>query len=199
LNSLARSGGAPKGRSCWQRESHANYSRGGTGLDNPIVRGFANLARFSGRDTRAQFWPFAGAAFVLYMVIGWGLMFSVLQRLFSLDDATPDSLAVEQTQMLRFLMICLAMFALLVALLAAAAARRLHDTGRSGVWGLIPLPFAAYSGAMFGRIATQFFLKSPDKSLFLSIFASNVLYMAGVVTLVVFLAQRSAPGPNRYG
>ncbi len=47
------------------------------------------------------------------------------------------------------------MFVALVATLAAAIARRLHDVGRSALWGLIPLPFICYSGAVFFIFASQ--------------------------------------------
>ncbi|MGH6996997.1 MAG: DUF805 domain-containing protein, partial [Phenylobacterium sp.] len=93
----------------------------------------------------------------------------------------------------------LLMFGLLVALLAAAVARRLHDSGRSAFWGLLPLPFVAYSSAMFFRLFSQFTSGTPDPRLFFSVFASNMLYIVVLVTLIVLLALRSSPGQNRYG
>ena len=34
---------------------------------------------------------------------------------------------------------------------------------------------------------------------FLLLFANNVLYMVSLIGLIVLLAMKGAPGPNRYG
>ena len=91
------------------------------------------------------------------------------------------------------------MFAALVVLLASAVARRLHDSGLSAFWGLLPLPFVAYSGTMFARIFSRFEAGGPSLLLFASVFMSNMLYLVSVVLLILLLARRSAPGPNRFG
>jgi len=90
------------------------------------------------------------------------------------------------------------MFAALVGLLAAAVARRLHDRGFSGYWGLMPLPFVAYCSSKMLLLNSQFETGQPDMRLVFSISASFLLYSA-VIWLVVLLARRSALGPNRFG
>jgi len=90
------------------------------------------------------------------------------------------------------------MFAALVGLLAAAVARRLHDRGFSGYWGLMPLPVVAYCSSMMLLLNSQFETGQPDMRLVFSISASFLLYSA-VIWLVVLLARRSALGPNRFG
>lgn len=91
------------------------------------------------------------------------------------------------------------MFAALVALLAAAVTRRLHDSGLSGFWGLLPLPFVIYSATMFVRLNSEFETGGWDMRLFFSIMISHILGVVAMVWLIVLLARRSAPGPNRFG
>ena len=157
-------------------------------MQNSIVRGFKSVLRFSGRDTRSQFWPYAGAAFALYEVAS--VPVSIILFLDNLE-MPPD--APE-----HFFVAGGLMFAALVALLAAAVARRLHDRGFSGYWGLMPLPVVAYCSSMMLRLNSQFETGQPDMRLVISISASFLLYSA-VIWLVVLLARRSALGPNRFG
>lgn len=159
-------------------------------MSNPVFRGFANVARFAGRDTRSQFWPFAAAAVGLYLVVGWAVVTPIMFPVFAESE---PSAAAFQTMTGRFMLVNLLMFLLLILLLAAAVVRRLRDGGRSPLWGLTPLPFAAYSSAMFVRLTSQFNSGGFDTRIFFSAFVSNILYMAGVVALIVLLAMRSAP------
>ena len=158
-------------------------------MQNSIVRGFKSVLRFSGRDTRSQFWPYAGAAFALYVVAS--VPVSIILFLDNLE-MPPD--APE-----HFFVAGGLMFAALVALLAAAVARRLHDSGLSGYWGLLPLPFVAYCSSMMLRLNSQFETGQPDMRLVFSISASFLLYSAALIWLIVLLARRSASGPNRFG
>jgi uncharacterized membrane protein YhaH (DUF805 family) len=89
-------------------------------------------------------------------------------------------------------------FGLAILLFAAAVVRRLRDRGKSGYWGLMPLPFIVYSSVqmpiMFASAGTG---APPDTAVFFSIFLSNLLYMITLVWLIVLLAGPSAPGPAR--
>lgn len=166
-------------------------------MPNPITRGFSNLTRFSGRDTRAQFWPYAALAFALYQVLGPVVLIPTVLPVLSGPNS---STATFLNAFIPFMVGSLLFFLAFVGLLAAAVARRLHDSGRTAIWGLLPLPFLAYSGTMFFRLFTQFRAGAPDTGLFFtSIFVSNLLYLVGLVALVVLLALRSTPGPNRFG
>ena len=166
-------------------------------MQNSIARGFASVLRFSGRDTRSEFWPFAGVAVALYLVMGWAVLIPITLPVF--DASSRTDFGMSQKIEGNFLFASVLMFAALVALLAAAVARRLHDSGRSAFWGLLPLPFAVYSGAMFFRLFSQFGAGEPDLRLFFSVFASNVLYSVAVIWLIVLLVLRSTPGGNRFG
>jgi len=155
-------------------------------MRNPVIRGFSNVWRFGGRDTRSEFWPYAGAVVVLYVVVFCLAQVALL--------ADPPRITIGQIfQDHAFVVLAV------VALLAAAIARRLHDSGLSSFWGLPPLPFLIYSSAAMVRLGSQFQSGAPDDLLLLSILISNALYLAVVILLIVLLVRRSTPGPNRFG
>lgn len=87
-----------------------------------------------------------------------------------------------------------------VLLLAAAVARRLHDTGRSGFFGLLPLPFLTVGLTLFPRFLAQTMSEvSPDMNRFAILFANNMLYLALLGLLAFLLARKSSMGDNRFG
>jgi uncharacterized membrane protein YhaH (DUF805 family) len=92
-----------------------------------------------------------------------------------------------------------AMTAITVLLLAAAVARRLHDRGRTGLIGLLPLPFLAYACVVMQRFFASSRSDGPDMLLFLSLFLNNLLYLGALLFLVVQLAGRGTVGANRFG
>ncbi|MDB5679567.1 MAG: hypothetical protein JWM94_2569 [Sphingomonas bacterium] len=96
-----------------------------------------------------------------------------------------------------------------IVLLAAAVARRLHDSGRSGWWG-IPAPLFLMSGmAMMARMFTaiQADTQTPGATdamsgmppLFGPILLNNLAYLASLLMLVILCCMASQPGDNRYG
>ena len=166
-------------------------------MQNSIFRGFGSVLRFSGRDTRSEFWPYAAAAVALYLVVGWAVLVPIMLPALDVSSRTRFGTPLEMGN--HFLLASLLMFAALAAILAAAVARRLHDGGRSAFWGLLPLPFVAYSGMAFVRLLSQLATGEPDMRLFLSCFVSNLLYLVALAWLIVLLARRSESGPNRFG
>ncbi len=93
---------------------------------------------------------------------------------------------------------------LAIVLLAAAVVRRLHDSGRGGWWGALPLPFLVIGlvvmlhvfGTM-GRIAEPGFV--PPFLPFVVLFANNMLYLGMLALLIVQLCRPSDPNANRFG
>ena len=83
--------------------------------------------------------------------------------------------------------------AILVALLAAALTRRLHDRGRSGYWGLLPIPFIVFALIAMPHVFTQ----TPNLVLFFLLFINNALYLASLITLIVMLAGASRTDPRQ--
>jgi uncharacterized membrane protein YhaH (DUF805 family) len=136
-----------------------------------ITAGYRNYAQFSGRTSRPEYWVFVAFLFV--------------------------------AQILSFLIapMVAAFFALLSAMPGlSAAARRLHDIGRSGWWLILPaivIPawllvwIASAAAAMAVRVDPL------DNEIY---FLSASAMMLGVVGFMVFwLAAPSQPGPNKYG
>lgn len=83
-------------------------------------------------------------------------------------------------------------FGLAILLYAAAVVRRLHDRGKTGYWGLMPLPFILYSSIqmpkMFASVGSGI---EPNLTLLFSIFFSNLLYIVTLIWLIMILAGPS--------
>lgn len=191
-------------------------------MANPVIRGFRNLTRFSGRDSRGQFWPYAGVVFALTFVLNGAGMAWMMSDFFAdigtyaetHPDATvistPGSYTIQyegdapadmpMPDMSIFSGVMAVTILIAVGLFAAAVSRRLHDRNIAAWWGLAPLPFLAFGlfgmNQLFGVVMKG---TEPDFSLFGLIFLNNVLYMAVLVTLITMLCLRGTSGPNRRG
>lgn len=191
-------------------------------MANPVARGFRNVARFSGRDTRGQFWPYAAAVFVLvFMACGIAMsvvmsgFFAEMQRFavehpeattiqsspgnysISVDGSHPEA---PMPNLTLFLAVVAVQILMTVGLLAAAVSRRLHDSGRTARWGLMPLPFLLVGMTIFPMMISQFVASGePNLGLFFLMFFNNLTYMVALVSLIVLLARRGTRGPNRFG
>lgn len=180
---------------------------------------FKKLFVFAGREDRASFWPYAAVAFIITMLAGMLIFVPMMSNSMQAmqeyaaqhrDQVTTStgpghySISVQGNHpefmpagsMALYLGVTFG-FALL--LFAAAVVRRLHDRGKSGLWGLMPLPFILYSSIqmprMFGTVVAG---AEPDMTLFFSIFVSNLLYIVTLIWLIVLLAGASNPAPNRF-
>lgn len=180
---------------------------------------FARLFDWTGREDRASFWPYAAVVFVIIMVAGMVIFVPMMSRSLHAmqefaaqhpDQATVTSgpgqysISIHGDQpgfvpaglVVVYLVVT---FGLAVLLYAAAVVRRLHDRGKSGFWGLMPLPFIIFSSVqmprMFASVARG---GQPEMTVFFSIFLSNLLYIITLIWLIVLLAGQSDPRPNRY-
>jgi len=176
-----------------------------------------NLARFSGRDTPGQFWPWTIIIFLLSVIAAFVVMMPPIMRMMigmfrEIDAAGPqpagDPLPPEVIELLMagyaaelgalWLPMTLINLAT-VALLAAGFVRRLHDVDRPGLWALLPIPPLAVSlatmeanmaVAVSGRAATAWEAAASSTS---------ALYWLAVIVLIVFLVGDGTRGPNRFG
>ncbi|HMG47709.1 MAG TPA: DUF805 domain-containing protein [Allosphingosinicella sp.] len=175
-----------------------------------------SVLRFSGRDGRGLFWPWAIFVFLLMqaasMLIMIPVMFSgfmrVLQTIQKQDfesGAGPDPAVVERAmaQMVTgfgWLWIPTALIdAIIVALLAAAVMRRLHDRDRTAFWGLLPLPFKAI-GVAFMPATFAFALAptQPNPAMKLLLLQAP-FFWGSLLWLCFLLAGEGTKGPNRFG
>lgn len=187
-------------------------------MANPITRGFRKLTQFSGRDTRGEFWPYAGVVFALVTGIGVILvailmalqmtrMIADILALFAAhpEAATGQSLPTDHpvTPVPGLGLFFTAWRVLILIgflLLAAAVVRRLHDRNKAAFWGLMPVPFIGITMTVMPGLATSTGIgQAPSLALFGLLFLNNVLYLITLATLIVILARRGTPGANRYG
>ena len=182
-----------------------------------IRHNLANSAHFSGRESRAAFWPYVafvvGIMTVGMMAIMVPMMAEIFVKMQQFAAAHPDQATVESgpgtysitiqgnhpelmpnmTAIVGwFSVICM----VVVCLLAAAVVRRLHDRGRSGAWGLIPLPFLATGFALMPKLFSQ---SVPDMTMFVGLFFNNLIYLASLGLLIFLLAGEGEKAENRYG
>ena len=178
----------------------------------------ARIASFSGRESRALFWPYAIFLFVLSMIAGvlaWvPALFDMLGRMERYLAEHPEglptqpgpypgarSLPPELMPDVSATMLPMAIVnGVLVVLLAAAIVRRLHDRDKSGWWAALPLPFMIFGQVEGSKAATMMMGGAqPDPAVMLPAALNSLFYWAAFIALVVLLAQEGDVGPNRYG
>lgn len=157
-------------------------------IRNSITHNLTGLLRFSGTDSRAQFWPYAIAVFIGIMVVFMSIfaprILGAVHRFLRHGDATfPD------VSDLRWWTV--ALMAIQVLLLAAAVTRRLRDRGKSIVWALLPLVPLAILVPIVGDPLS---LAGLPAWAFIATFVLNLGYQASLIYLIVLLA---GAGPQR--
>ena len=184
-----------------------------------LLEHFRRPFDFSGLEDRASFWPYGALAFLITtaaaMIIFVPMMVHTMQAMQQFAAAHPDQTTVTsgpgqysisvQGNHPEFMpagsvALFLAVgFGLAILLYAAAVVRRLRDRGKSGLWGLMPLPFIIYSSFQMPRMfAFAGRETQADMMLFFSIFFSNLLYIVTLIWLIVLLAGPSEPRASGY-
>lgn len=191
-------------------------------------RGFGRLFDKDGRDTRMQFWIFGALVFgpliVVQFVAQIVLSFPSFDVLGSAAGVARQAKIFEAQirGMVTASYVNIGIYLLGGLLLTAAAARRLHDRGRSGWWALI-LPFGLFATglgqaervaeaakrmpAMLAEMERQ---PAPDAgAMFEWVTKANAsqdgpnwLALAGALLLLgllIDLARAGTAGPNRFG
>ena len=177
-----------------------------------LRHGFANLLRFDGRDSPRLFWPHA----LILLVIACAAWSIVVFAGTPWIAVTPRTIAVQDAGMrveasgagvpvlpdFAFLMVALGLIAgLYVALVGAAAVRRLHDADRRGWWLSVPVALLAVGLVAMHRMFVRFAEAGelPDFDSFALIFVNNLVYLVTLAALFVQLVRPGTPGPNRFG
>lgn len=146
----------------------------------------SQYATFSGRARRAEYWWF-----YLFTVLV-GLAASAVDA--ALNTAFNNEIGIVGT---------VTSLGLLLPTIAVTA-RRLHDTGRTGWWMLLPV-FPILATIVVGSLATFAIVFSPDADgtvaavIIMILVGCLLTTFAALITLLVFLCLDSNPGPNRYG
>lgn len=178
------------------------------------------LLTFSGRTRPLHFWLYTAviilAGFAAMMVAMMAVMNDAFARLGHFAREHPDQVETIRTptgvswnvkgnhpelvpDFNLFILIVAVVAAVSVVLLAAAVTRRLHDSNRRGWWGLLPLPFLAFSFVAFSWVSASFDAPEPDMTLFMLMMLNNMVYLGCLGLLVVFLCLGGTRGENRFG
>ena len=130
---------------------------------------FSKYASFSGRASRSEYWWWFLFTWIVSAVLGW---VPLVGPIFLLAVLLPSF---------------------------AVAARRLHDTNRSGWWQLLPLGAAAVMGAVVAAIVPSDASTDMSYTMLIAIVITGVIELATTVLLIVWLASKGTAGNNRFG
>lgn len=152
---------------------------------------------FSGRASRPEYWQFA--IFVVIAQLGAGILDSALREAGGAPLATTEAQLVAADGFGPLATVVGLGSALPVL---SAGWRRMHDSGRSGLYLLYPLivlsgigSFASLTGDLDGGLDNVNFDSFPGVILMV---AFLVLTISPLLVLW-WLSRPSQPGPNRYG
>jgi uncharacterized membrane protein YhaH (DUF805 family) len=145
-----------------------------------------SYATFSGRARRSEYWWFY--LFTILVGIATSVIDAVLNTAFDNEIGIVGALTS---------------LALLVPTLAVTA-RRLHDTGRTGWWMLLPaIPLVATIVVAIAAVFSVLFSSdaggNPALAVIVLLVACVLFTLTACITLIVFLCLDSHPGPNKYG
>ncbi|WP_299080700.1 DUF805 domain-containing protein [uncultured Ruegeria sp.] len=162
---------------------------------------FAKFFTFSGRAARPEYW-----FFFLFIVI-WSLIAGIVDAQFFTQVAvteteTSKSVAASSSQPVQSIVSLIVFFPHL-----AVAWRRMHDTGRSGLYALLPilLILSAFVTLFFGiGIASSFQHGGNLDILFtratlLIVIPTLIILFVSPLLVLRWLARPSQPGTNQYG
>lgn len=165
---------------------------------------FGRLTDFSGRSTRAQFWPFIFLTYAVPNLIMFGFIGSLMDGVQKQALAGPDAPLVYDFKglFINILIVSGISFLVFALPLAGAVIRRLHDTDRTGFWAL-PAVFLQFFGffLMWKLVQQVMALQDGDgiPSALLPLVGNNLLGLGYSILLLVYFAQDGTVGPNRYG
>jgi uncharacterized membrane protein YhaH (DUF805 family) len=176
------------------------------------------LARFNGRDSQRQFWPWAiiiflvsQAAATIIVVIPIASAFARFMQMVAKEAAKPNEDPEAADMLAERLMADMAsemgaiwqplavVTIVTVALLAAAVTRRLHDRGRTGLWGLLPVPFLAVSVATMPYTFRLGMAPKEVAPMDTFLMLAGPMSWVTLIVLVVLLVGEGDPGSNRFG
>lgn len=162
---------------------------------------FRKYFTFSGRAPRAEYWYFLLFILLLSLIaslIDWAFFTSVV----SISNETSSATMAHSSQPVQSL-VSLAVFLPHLAV----AWRRMHDTGRSGLYALLPILLIAGTVLvlLFGIGLADHFSGNHSLDVFLTR-ATLLVFIPALIILIVspllvlwWLSRPSQPDPNKYG
>jgi uncharacterized membrane protein YhaH (DUF805 family) len=180
---------------------------------------FGHLLDFSGRDARQTFWYWFLFLFIVNMAAGFAmtipLMAKTMASAFEVartgNQAAMQAVVVDQIagSMAPMVELSIALGVANLALMAAAFVRRLHDSGRSGVW-------AALAGAIYAGTLALSWTRIGEMTRMVHDAAANpqgvqamaiqarmgwqgLIGYVPIIMIIGFGVLKSDPGANRFG
>jgi uncharacterized membrane protein YhaH (DUF805 family) len=190
-------------------------------VGSAIKSGLRRVFQFEGRSSRTDFWIYA--IFVVLLAFGiWASVMSLeMARTFGevqqYADANPGKVTITSgpnsysyhlngsapgiAPDFGYLLKWISGIAVgSIAMLAAAAVRRLHDSNRTGLWVLLPLPFLFSALWLMGSFYSEMnYATGPRMSLFAIGFINNIVYLATLGFVAFLLLRSGSAGENRFG
>lgn len=186
-----------------------------------VKLGLGGVFQFNGRSSRTDFWIYAIFVFSLAFIV-WGVVMTMeMSRTFAemqqYANANPGKVTISSGPggvSYRFnesvpgvgpdfgyLLVWISGIALAsIALLAAAAVRRLHDTDRTGLWIVLPLPFLFGGFWLMTSVFNEFQTATePEFGVFALGFVNNLVYLATLAFVGFLLLRSGSAGANRFG
>jgi uncharacterized membrane protein YhaH (DUF805 family) len=169
------------------------------------LRPLKRYAEFSGRSSRAEFWWFWLFVMVLWIVVYFLMIGSVMSV--AMSQTEPSAGFAGAFGVVGILLLLFWVGILIPSI--AVQVRRLHDINRSGWWlGGFYLVYALYFVLLFGMLGAQMGAAmtggTPDTPPgFGPMFAVTMVVGLGMfiyaIALLVFYCQAGTSGDNRFG
>ncbi|MDE1466736.1 DUF805 domain-containing protein [Aurantiacibacter sp. D1-12] len=184
-----------------------------------VKHNLGNLTNFNGRDGRPTFWWYVlflvVAQYLVGIVATIPMMAGVMTTAFDAAQAGVDQTQMQETMFagmadsMRSVMWVGVVTSIVCALLILASfVRRLHDSGKSGYWAIIPMVTQAvamyFSVQMMGQI-DEIFAAASDPEQMQQIQREMMIQGGGFVGYIGYLfvivmgVLKSDEGPNQYG
>lgn len=146
-----------------------------------IAHNLASLLRFSGQDTRGQFWPYAITVFLLILA---GFMSIVMPKIMVAMMGMMRDGQAPFPDFSSLLWWTVVMMLVMIFFLAAAVTRRLRDAGKPIGWALLPLVLVV---VLLPLVGDPFTMVQLPVWAFFATFLLNIGYQASVIYLIVLL------------
>ncbi len=195
----------------------------GKDIGQAITRGLRNVTRLEGRDTMAQFWPYAltvmGVQFILGLVVTMPMMLrSMRMSMAQMEQAAAagqqvDMATIQAASMRNTMAQAMDIFPLTTTisvffglLLIAATVRRLHDRDWSG-WWVAALAVVKLAAIVSGYLAMKSMAAALTQANDMTAISGSTFSSAALslpiwglyIVLLVQLVQRGNGLPNRFG
>lgn len=183
-----------------------NFTQFVSAMFGPLKR----LTDFSGRSTRAEFWPFMFLLYAAQQIVTWiainPFMREVQQLTDPLNPRPPEEVGAQAIAMMTanvrpFSMLVAALAAGAMAMAAAVVVRRLHDTNRSGVHALPLVLCQIVTMTLVWMIADELLTAGEwlwPEMLVPLLIASGIGFALNIY-LIILCALDGTIGPNRFG